>query len=156
MTSDILFIFLDQSQHFLWFPHMWKHNHAQELSYENLTIYMNLNKEFAFSNNLNITEGYAVAPQHSGVYPIHNDLYKAWRDVWCVKVTSTEEYPHFSPPSKRRGFVYNNISVLPRQTCGLFTHTLYFHALPEGLNALRDNIEGGALFSSLLFNRVSP
>lgn len=82
---------------------------------------------------MNVSLNYAVSPQHSGVYPIHNALYNAWKEVWDVHVTSTEEFPHFAPASKRRGFIYKNVSVLPRQTCGLFTHTLYFHSMPEGL-----------------------
>jgi hypothetical protein len=72
-----------------------------------------------------------------------------------VGVTSTEEYPHFAPASKRQGFIYKNISVLPRQTCGLFTHTLYFHAMPDGLKSHQDSIFGGSLFNSVLLNQVS-
>lgn len=104
---------------------------------------------------LNTSLNYVVSPQHSGIYPIHEGLYKSWKDVWDVKVTSTEEYPHFAPPSKRRGFVHENISVLPRQTCGLFTHTLYFHAMPEGLESHQNSIFGGTLFSSVLLNQFS-
>lgn len=98
---------------------------------------------------------YAVSPQHSGVYPIHDGLYSSWKDIWNVKVTSTEEYPHFAPASKRRGFIYDGISVLPRQTCGLYTHTLYFHAIPEGLKSHQDSIFGGSLFDSILLNQFS-
>ncbi|CAD5218713.1 unnamed protein product [Bursaphelenchus okinawaensis] len=145
---------LRQSHHFLWFPHMWKHNHAHEYSYDNLTLLMDLNKQFAHSNNLNVTLNYAVSPQHHGVYPIHEPLYKAWTKVWEVKVTSTEEYPHFQPASRRRGFTYNGISVLPRQTCGLYTHTMYFHALPNGFRKFKENIEGGTVFDDILFNKI--
>lgn len=55
--------------------------------------------------------GYAVAPHHSGVYPIHLQLYEAWKKVWGIKVTSTEEYPHLKPARFRRGFVHSGISV---------------------------------------------
>jgi len=43
------------------------------------------------------------------------------RSVWDIEVTSTEEYPNLRPARRRRGFVHAGISVLPRQTCGLYT-----------------------------------
>lgn len=55
--------------------------------------------------------GYAVAPHHSGVYPVHSQLYEAWKAVWSIKVTSTEEYPHLRPARYRRGFTHNGIKV---------------------------------------------
>lgn len=55
--------------------------------------------------------GYAVAPHHSGVYPVHIQLYDAWKKVWGIKVTSTEEYPHLKPARFRRGFIHSGISV---------------------------------------------
>lgn len=55
--------------------------------------------------------GYAVAPHHSGVYPVHSQLYEAWKSVWNIKVTSTEEYPHLRPARYRRGFIHNGIKV---------------------------------------------
>lgn len=57
--------------------------------------------------------GYAVAPHHSGVYPVHVQLYDAWKKVWGIKVTSTEEYPHLKPARFRRGFIHSGISVRP-------------------------------------------
>lgn len=63
--------------------------------------------------------GYAVAPHHSGVYPVHMQLYDAWKKVWGIRVTSTEEYPHLKPARFRRGFIHSGISVRP-----LFLHTL--------------------------------
>lgn len=59
--------------------------------------------------------GYAVAPHHSGVYPVHMQLYDAWKKVWGIKVTSTEEYPHLKPARFRRGFIHSGISVRPLQ-----------------------------------------
>lgn len=53
--------------------------------------------------------GYAVAPHHSGVYPVHVQLYEAWKQVWSIRVTSTEEYPHLKPARYRRGFIHNGI-----------------------------------------------
>lgn len=55
--------------------------------------------------------GYAVAPHHSGVYPVHVQLYEAWKQVWGIRVTSTEEYPHLKPARYRRGFIHNGIMV---------------------------------------------
>ena len=50
--------------------------------------------------------------------------------MWNIKATSTEEYPSLYPSRKRKGFIYRNISVLPRQTCGLFTKNLYYDDYP--------------------------
>lgn len=69
--------------------------------------------------------GYAVAPHHSGVYPVHMQLYDAWKKVWGIKVTSTEEYPHLKPARFRRGFIHSGISVRP-----LFIHPGLIILLP--------------------------
>uniref|UniRef100_A0A914W2N6 [heparan sulfate]-glucosamine N-sulfotransferase n=1 Tax=Plectus sambesii TaxID=2011161 RepID=A0A914W2N6_9BILA len=95
---------------------------------------------------------YSVAPHHAGVYPVHEPLFEAWRRVWKIRVTCTEEYPHFRPASRRRGFVYKGIMVLPRQTCGLYTHTLLFSAYPGGHAALTKSIQGGEIFFSIIYN----
>lgn len=55
--------------------------------------------------------GYAVAPHHSGVYPVHVQLYEAWKKVWNIRITSTEEYPHLKPARYRKGFIHKNIMV---------------------------------------------
>lgn len=52
-----------------------------------------------------------MAPHHSGVYPVHGPLYGAWKKVWDVGITSTEEYPHLKPARHRRGFIHKNIMV---------------------------------------------
>lgn len=62
-------------------------------------------------HNIPVDMGYAVAPHHSGVYPVHLQLYKAWRRVWNIQVTSTEEYPHLKPARYRKGFIHSNIMV---------------------------------------------
>ena len=54
---------------------------------------------------------YAVAPHHSGVFPVHQELYDSWRDVWGIRVTSTEEYPHLRHARHRRGFMHQGIQV---------------------------------------------
>lgn len=99
--------------------------------------------------------GYAVAPHHSGVYPVHSQLYEAWKSVWGIKVTSTEEYPHLRPARYRRGFIHNGIQVLPRQTCGLFTHTIFYNEYPGGSKELDKSIRGGELFLTVLLNPIS-
>lgn len=48
-----------------------------------------------------------------------------------------------------------NLQVLPRQTCGLYTHTQFFHSYPDGFSKLLNNIEGGDLFFTILVNPVS-
>ncbi|MGH0118267.1 UNVERIFIED_CONTAM: hypothetical protein FKN15_049288 [Acipenser sinensis] len=108
-------------------------------------------KEHGIPTNM----GYAVAPHHSGVYPVHVQLYEAWKNVWGIKVTSTEEYPHLKPARYRRGFIHSGISVLPRQTCGLFTHTIFYNEYPGSPKELDKIINGGELFLTVLLNPIS-
>jgi heparan sulfate N-deacetylase/N-sulfotransferase NDST2 len=96
-----------------------------------------------------------VAPHHSGVYPVHEQLYEAWKQVWNIRVTSTEEYPHLRPAHVRQGFIHNDIQVLPRQTCGLFTKNLYYNEYPSGPQILEKSIQGGELFQTIVNNPVS-
>ncbi|CAG0918609.1 unnamed protein product [Notodromas monacha] len=96
-----------------------------------------------------------VAPHHSGVYPVHEELYSIWKEVWDIKVTATEEYPHLKPPRLRRGFVYRGIQVLPRQTCGLYTTNLFYDSYPGGKARLDNMIRGGELFQTIVANQFS-
>lgn len=77
---------------------MW--NHQQPHLYNNvsqLEAEMMLNKQFTIAHGIPTNSSYSVSPHHSGVYPVHEPLYEAWKKVWDVKVTSTEEYPHLRP-----------------------------------------------------------
>lgn len=85
---------------------------------------------FFQEHGIPINMGYAVAPHHSGVYPVHIQLYAAWKKVWGIQVTSTEEYPHLKPARYRKGFIHNSIMVsmyccvyrrLSVPTCGMKT-----------------------------------
>ncbi|XP_039748929.1 bifunctional heparan sulfate N-deacetylase/N-sulfotransferase [Pararge aegeria] len=142
--------------HFNWFCHMW--NHQQPHLYSNvsqLEAEMMLNKQFALEHGIPTNSCYSVSPHHSGVYPVHEPLYEAWRKVWDVKVTSTEEYPHLRPARLRRGFRHRGVMVLPRQTCGLFTHTLLLERYPGGRQRLDRSIQGGELFQTLINNPIN-
>ncbi|KAM6939685.1 bifunctional heparan sulfate N-deacetylase/N-sulfotransferase 4 isoform 3-T4 [Xenentodon cancila] len=148
--DDLLLKYVDE---FWWFPHMWSHMQPHLFHNESsLLEQMVLNKEFALEHNIPVDMGYAVAPHHSGVYPVHLQLYEAWRRVWNIRVTSTEEYPHLKPARYRKGFIHSNIMVLPRQTCGLFTHTIYYKEYPGGPKELDKSIRGGELFLTVLLN----
>ncbi|KAM3835190.1 bifunctional heparan sulfate N-deacetylase/N-sulfotransferase 2 [Vipera latastei] len=147
---------LKNRKEFWWFPHMW--SHMQPHLFHNVTVLaeqMKLNKQFALEHGIPTDMGYAVAPHHSGVYPVHAQLYEAWKTVWDIQVTSTEEYPHLRPARYRRGFIHNGIMVLPRQTCGLFTHTIFYNEYPGGSKELDKSIRGGELFLTVLLNPIS-
>lgn len=147
---------LQNVKEFNWFSHMW--NHQQPHLYDNVTVLMNemkLNYGFAKDHGIPVDSGYSVAPHHSGVYPAHELLYTAWKKVWNIKVTSTEEYPHLRPARLRRGFIHRNIMVLPRQTCGLFTHTMYIDRYPGGRDKLDESIQGGELFQTIVNNPIN-
>ncbi|XP_044742490.1 bifunctional heparan sulfate N-deacetylase/N-sulfotransferase [Chrysoperla carnea] len=147
---------LENVDKFMWFSHMW--NHQQPHLYDNVTVLqsdMILNKQFAKEKGIPTDSGYSVSPHHSGVYPVHEILYQAWKRVWNVRVTSTEEYPHLRPARLRRGFIHRNIMVLPRQTCGLFTHTMFIDLYPGGREKLDEAIQGGELFQTIVYNPIN-
>jgi len=147
---------LENAGSFMWFSHMW--NHQQPHLYDNVTqleMDMTLNREFAKEHGIPVDSGYSIAPHHSGVYPVHELLYEAWKRVWNIRVTSTEEYPHLRPARLRRGFIHRNIMVLPRQTCGLFTHTIMIHRYPGGRDKLDEAIQGGELFQTIVYNPIN-
>lgn len=147
---------LKHREYFNWFCHMW--NHQQPHLYNNvsqLEAEMMLNKQFALEHGIPTNSCYSVSPHHSGVYPVHEPLYEAWRKVWDVKVTSTEEYPHLRPARLRRGFRHRGVMVLPRQTCGLFTHTLLLERYPGGRHRLDRSIQGGELFQTVINNPIN-
>ncbi|XP_006629242.1 bifunctional heparan sulfate N-deacetylase/N-sulfotransferase 4 isoform X1 [Lepisosteus oculatus] len=151
--DDLLLKYVDE---FWWFPHMWSHMQPHLFHNESsLMEQMILNKEFALEHGIPTDMGYAVAPHHSGVYPVHVQLYESWKKAWNIKVTSTEEYPHLKPARYRKGFIHNNIMVLPRQTCGLFTHTIFYKEYPGGPKELDKSIKGGELFLTVLLNPIS-
>ncbi|XP_055744981.1 bifunctional heparan sulfate N-deacetylase/N-sulfotransferase 1-like isoform X2 [Salvelinus fontinalis] len=153
LGDDLLLSYVKE---FWWFPHMW--SHMQPHLFHNQSVLaeqMLLNKRFAMEHGIPTNMGYAVAPHHSGVYPVHLQLYDAWKKVWGIRVTSTEEYPHLKPARFRRGFIHSGISVLPRQTCGLFTHTIFYKEYPGSPNELDKLINGGELFLTVLLNPIS-
>lgn len=50
---------------------------------------------------------------------------------------------------------YLRSQVLPRQTCGLYTHTIYRDRYPGGVEKLEASIKGGELFETILHNPVN-
>lgn len=113
---------LQNAHHFWWFCHTFAHSQPHLIGNASLLEnQLQLNKAFALNHNIPITAGYAVAPHHSGVYPVYEPLYQAWKSVWNISVTSTEEYPHLRPARYRKGFIFNGIRV-----CLLFVFVCKF------------------------------
>ena len=108
-----------------------------------------------FWQDIPVKNKYSVSPHHSGVYPVHQILYDAWTANWGIEVTSTEEYPNLRPARRRRGFLHSGIQVLPRQTCGLYTHNLYYDEYPGSPAKLEASVQGGELFQTILTNPIS-
>uniref|UniRef100_K7FKF2 Bifunctional heparan sulfate N-deacetylase/N-sulfotransferase 1 n=1 Tax=Pelodiscus sinensis TaxID=13735 RepID=K7FKF2_PELSI len=133
-------LLLSYVKEFWWFPHMWSHMqphlfHNQSVLAEQMTM----NKKFAVEHGIPTDMGYAVAPHHSGVYPVHVQLYEAWKQVWAIRVTSTEEYPHLKPARYRRGFIHNGIrgwGLSPFSPKGL--------EQPSSVSLVRENPVGGS------------
>ncbi|VDK81715.1 unnamed protein product [Cylicostephanus goldi] len=74
-------LLVELADHFNWFPHMWRHNHAHEHNSTYLEATMAQNLMFAQNMRLPVRYPYAIAPQHDGVYPVHSELYRAWKKV---------------------------------------------------------------------------
>ncbi|KRZ22591.1 Bifunctional heparan sulfate N-deacetylase/N-sulfotransferase, partial [Trichinella pseudospiralis] len=153
MLQNLQFAKVSQAEQLHWFPHSWAHMQAHwKVNVTELLEDMNHNEGFAEQHDIPVQWSYAVSPHHSGVYPVHDPLYDAWKSIWKIKVTSTEQYPHLKPASLRRGFVYKDIMVMPRQTCGLYTHTIFIEQFPGGKERLDESIFGGELFYTFVFN----
>lgn len=140
---------------FNWFDHTWSHYQPHLLNSTLLKEQMFYNQNFALKHDLPTDTFYAVSPHHSGIYPVYENLFKLWSDIWLIKVTSTEGYPHLRPSNLRRGFIFKDIMVLPRQTCGIFTHTNFFKDYPNGIERLVEMSQGGEIFQTLLYNRIN-
>ncbi|CAF0820411.1 unnamed protein product [Brachionus calyciflorus] len=148
-------LLIEKRKFFTWFDHTWSHYQPHLLNSSLLNEQLYFNFDFARKYDLNTDTFYAVSPHHSGIYPVFNDLYEKWSRIWLIKVTSTEGYPHLRPAHLRRGFIHNNIMVLPRQTCGIFTHTNFLHDYPRGIQKLNDMMYEGEIYQTILFNRIN-
>lgn len=147
-------LLIEKKDEFWWFPHTFRHVKCHSLSLEALRREMQDNRRFADAHGLSDLVGsYSVAPFHAGVYPVHLPLYQAWKEVWNITVTTTEEYPALQPSFARRGFEYEGVRVLPRQTCGIYTKHTFFSDLPP--STLQGGACGGELFQTILFNPIS-
>ena len=113
------------------------------------------NLEFARVNKIKVDPDYIVTPHHSGVYPILTRLYKAWSETFSVKASSAQSYPLTSPLYMRRGFMYNNVMVAPRQSSFMFTKNRNFDSLNATFDYWIDLYNGGGLFEIMLYNQVS-
>ena len=47
---------------------------------------MKKNRDFAREHDIPVKCSYSVAPHHAGVYPVHDQLYQAWTNIWDIKV----------------------------------------------------------------------
>ena len=68
-----------------------------------------------------------------------------------LKATSTLHYPALEPSYLRRGFIYKNIMVAPRQQSGLYTINIKFN---NDFQYWISKYEGGELYETLLYNQV--
>ena len=73
---------------FWWFPHMFQHLKPHKFDNVSLLVErMELNRQFAVDHDIPVNTSYAVSPHHSGVYPVHEQLYEAWSKVWKIQVS---------------------------------------------------------------------
>ena len=123
---------------------------------------------------VNVTASQLLEPEGNPLkVSSQNNLNTATRDgasSECKSVTTllpwrhNETYIHIEalPPPQQQQlhvkpclFSHAYTQVLPRQTCGLYTHTIKLGKYPGGPDALHGLINGGSLFESVLFNKVS-
>ncbi|KAH8863727.1 Bifunctional heparan sulfate N-deacetylase/N-sulfotransferase 1 [Schistosoma japonicum] len=155
-SDKIVNNYILQNRHkFWWFNHLWNHRRPHMFNKTCIQQDIERNQAFAKEHDIPVQVSYSITPGHSGVYPVFPDLYEAWRTVSNVNITSTIHYPYVRPSDFRLGFRYNNIQVLPRQTCGIYAHTLHPENIQGGIKQLNEHIFGGALFRTFLFSPVS-
>ncbi|XP_065315533.1 bifunctional heparan sulfate N-deacetylase/N-sulfotransferase 4-like [Gordionus sp. m RMFG-2023] len=146
---------LNNSKHFNWFPHSFSHQQFHKANSTYLNWSMENNLLFAKKHNLSINTGYAVSPKHSGIYPIYNNLFKYWNKIFNITVTSTINYPYMYPKSQRKGFIFNGISVLPRQDLGLYSLQSTNKDLIRQSRSITPDLNHGYIFSSFFHNKVN-
>ena len=158
LTIFIFFItnlfFSEHKDKFYWFDHTWRHYKTNLLDEKSLRKQFSDNRKFAKFYNIPIDYNYSVTPHHSGIFPVYPVLYKLWSEEFSIKATSTESYPHQNPIYLRRGFIYNNVMVAPRQSSGVFTTSIKFRS-NEDVKYYISKYAGGALFETMLYNELS-
>jgi hypothetical protein len=154
LENEADYFLIQKKGYFNWFDHGWSHYQPHILNSTSLLEQMYYNYNFASNHDLPIDSFYAVSPHHSGIYPIYDQFFKHWSEFWLIKATSTEEFPHLRPYWLRRGFIHNGIMVLPRQTCGIYTHTIHIDSYPNGIDNLISMVRGGEIFKTIIYNRV--
>ncbi|XP_065316692.1 bifunctional heparan sulfate N-deacetylase/N-sulfotransferase 4-like isoform X1 [Gordionus sp. m RMFG-2023] len=145
---------IKNNHNFWWFLHSWDHKNTFLQNLTTINSEIKLNFDFAKRYNLDISACYSISPAHSGIYPIADILYETWQN-YGIHVSSTYYYPNMYPSSLRRAFIYKNITVLPRKTCGIYTHTLTFANYTGGIKGLNDMIKGGNVFDQLLYDKFN-
>jgi hypothetical protein len=150
-----IYIFKENKDKFNWFDHGWSHLQPHLINNSILLEQLLLNYNFALKHGIPVDSFYSVSSHHSGIYPVDDKLYELWSDVLLIKATSTETYPHTRPVHSRKGFIYKNIMVLPRQSLGVYTHTNFFNEYKNSLGELNllVQVQNGDVFKSMLFNR---
>ncbi|TSO98569.1 Bifunctional heparan sulfate N-deacetylase/N-sulfotransferase 4 [Bagarius yarrelli] len=143
--DDLLLKYVNE---FWWFPHMWSHMQPHLFHNESsLMEQMILNKDFALEHGIPVDMGYAVAPHHSGVYPVHMQLYEAWKRAWGIQISIF--MTHLSNYGNDRLGLYTFVNLANFLKCwtNLRLHTLpplqlahhYFTLFPEQRNPLWQN-----------------
>ncbi|CAF4103085.1 unnamed protein product, partial [Rotaria sp. Silwood2] len=104
-------LLIKEKDRFIWFHHTWKHEKLTNV-YDKISLISSTKTNIAFAqkHQLPLDPTYAVAPHHTGIYPINPIVYDIWHRIINFNVTSTENYPyHHMSPSNRRGFIYKGL-----------------------------------------------
>ena len=52
---------------------------------------------------------YSVSPHHSGIFPVHEQLYEAWKKVWNITVSSNRRISPFNTIMEKEEDLYIEI-----------------------------------------------
>ena len=110
------------------------------------------NKNFASELKINVDTNYSASPQSSGIYPLYPEYYNISAELLSIQASSSDMYPDEYPNYSRRGFLFQNIMVAPRQSTGMSPETIFFKS---NINYWIAQYQGGQLFETILYNQVS-
>ena len=146
---------IEKRSMFRWFEHNWNHSQPHAMNSSVVQEQALLNYRFTVDHDLPTDSFYSVSPHHSGIYPVSESLYNTWSNVFLVRASSTESYPHQKPAYLRRGFIHPNsgIMVMPRQTCGIWSHTNFVADLSNSTYSLSRRAIDTA--RTIAYNRVN-
>uniref|UniRef100_S4R802 [heparan sulfate]-glucosamine N-sulfotransferase n=1 Tax=Petromyzon marinus TaxID=7757 RepID=S4R802_PETMA len=153
--DDMLISHRDQ---FWWFPHTIKHMNIICLHRHVVGSHTRLPKSYAVETKVLVPWGPSIAQHHYNfkIHPVLEMVSNLWGSSdGNFRIQNQSDFAHNEPFSSSSSSLFFGEQVLPRQTCGLFTHTIFIKEYPGGSKELDKSIQGGELFLTVLLNPIS-